>query len=175
MALSIWGKYSVTQYTEWYAAFAYPVPNVEGNGFTLCSSYSVDSGGFWRQGSVFEMDIGLTGYFIFDGTATMSYKSNIRQSPNPYYKYISDGLTFNKASRTAYRQGAYITTVTAEQNTYPHNGRHTDGYWYTYQGSALDFKANINGVWKDLTTFQNVNGVWKQSNEIKSNINGVWK
>lgn len=39
-------------------------------------------------------------------------------------------------SAAYYSQGAYLSAVTAEQNTYPQNGRHTDGFWYVYQGLA---------------------------------------
>lgn len=36
---------------------------------------------------------------------------------------------------TTYSQGSYIADVTAETaDAYPTNGRHTDGYWYVFQG-----------------------------------------
>lgn len=39
------------------------------------------------------------------------------------------------SGKTTYSQGSYIADVTAEtENAYPANGRHTDGYWYVFQG-----------------------------------------
>lgn len=33
-------------------------------------------------------------------------------------------------SKTVYDRGSFLSTVVAEDGTYPINGRHTDGYWY---------------------------------------------
>lgn len=39
------------------------------------------------------------------------------------------------AQNITYSQGSYIADVTAEtENAYPTNGRHSDGYWYVFQG-----------------------------------------
>lgn len=47
-----------------------------------------------------------------------------------------DGTGSVKSGNDYYSQGTYLSAVTAEQNTYPQNGRHTDGFWYVYQGLA---------------------------------------
>ncbi len=81
-----------------------------------------------------------------------------------------------RLSSHTYIKGPYLTTVTAAQNTYPQNGRHTDGYWYEYVGLACNLSVNVNGISKQAdTSYSNVNGVWRENNEVKANINGIWK
>lgn len=51
--------------------------------------------------------------------------------------------------RYIYSKGTYLTTVTANQNTFPSNGRHADGYWYVYVGLA-NKTPTITGTDTDL-------------------------
>lgn len=44
--------------------------------------------------------------------------------------YITVQLVFNISSKGA----ANGSATSAQQNTYPADGRHTDGYWYTANG-----------------------------------------
>lgn len=54
-------------------------------------------------------------------------------SSSPYWRYAIYQLQFS----THYDKGEYIGDVESEQrNSYPDNGRHSDGYWYVYQGEA---------------------------------------
>ena len=47
-------------------------------------------------------------------------------SENYWYVFAQDKIT--------YTQGSYVADVEADEpNTYPDNGRHTDGYWYVKQ------------------------------------------
>lgn len=137
MALCIWKKYNVTQYTEWLAQYANNANDTFSEGFTVYSSYSVDHNSFYGIGPPYALDVGKTGYVI--GQNTLHYYYNVRLnegSVGNYYKFKHNQTVYLRASRPSYTQGAYLTTVTAEANTYPQNGRHTDGYWYVYQGLA---------------------------------------
>lgn len=64
---------------------------------------------------------------------------------NYYYKHFSFSESMNYCTfscyppiyspTTSYSQGSYIEDVTSETaDAYPTNGRHTDGYWYVFQG-----------------------------------------
>lgn len=73
-----------------------------------------------------------------------------------YYGTFPDGDICNlyPTQSTQYGppiQGTYLTTVTAEANTYPQNGRHSDGFWYTYLGLANKAPI-ISGTDTDLGT-----------------------
>lgn len=70
--------------------------------------------------------------------------SNGSYVPNPNYIYkenISDDYNNVKVTPPVYSpsynysQGSYIEDVTSsERNAYPTNGRHSDGFWYVFQG-----------------------------------------
>lgn len=74
-----------------------------------------------------------------------------------------------------YARGSYIAEITAEYGTYPDNGRHSDGYWYTFVKMFSVTWIKVGGVWKlSNEVFVKINGVWHKS-EVKKNINGIWK
>lgn len=97
-----------------------------------------------------------------------------------------------------YTQGTYLTTVTAEQNTYPRNGQHTDGYWYVYQGLAnkaptisgtdtnlgtlteLEYKYSINDTDPSdtITVFERLDGTqlrtFTATRDIEYTIKPIW-
>ncbi|MGN4124836.1 hypothetical protein ACMGD3_07445 [Lysinibacillus sphaericus] len=43
----------------------------------------------------------------------------------------TDGTSKQVQTSTSYSKGALIQSIQAEDGTYPVDGRHTDGYWYT--------------------------------------------
>lgn len=52
-------------------------------------------------------------------------------------EYPTDGNNgaywYSNRTTDGYDQGTFIENVEAPENTYPENGRHTDGYWYVLQ------------------------------------------
>lgn len=83
----------------------------------------------------------ITGKFSNAGSALVVIKG---QASGTYYqafdssvvRNIYSGETYEQWRRTVkqdhlgYSRGTLITTLIAEDGTYPTNGRHTDGYWY---------------------------------------------
>lgn len=77
---------------------------------------------------------------------------------------------------TVYSKGGYITEVIADYESLPADGKHSDGYWYTFVKMASDLKCNIAGPWKDAPAgWVNSNGIWKPQSELKASINGIFK
>ena len=68
-----------------------------------------------------------------DGDVYMLVVDQNGTSPSRYMRFAIYKLNFT----TEYIQGEYISDVESnDQNDYPQNGIHTDGYWYVYQGEA---------------------------------------
>lgn len=86
-------------------------------------------------------------------------------------------------SSYSYSAGSYIKDVTSSaSDTYPVNGRHSDGYWYVYVGSTSDSSkamgyAIVGGVLKPLTGegYAIINGVNRAIVRYFSCINNVWE
>lgn len=103
-----------------------------------------------------------------------------RQDFNPITVYPTCNSCGGKGYNTTttishYARGSYIAEITAEYGTYPDNGRHSDGYWYTFVKMFSVTWIKVGGVWKlSNEVFVKINGVWHKS-EVKKNINGIWK
>lgn len=67
--------------------------------------------------------------------------------------------------------------IKAEDGTYPTNGVHSDGYWYTKGNKAsLPIYQNVDGEWKEITDgYIKISGEWKQIVGGYQKQNGSWK
>lgn len=90
------------------------------------TSYSISSSGtFALTGtSSYAMPGSSTKLYIISGAHLLevSYRGSSRSYWSAEYKSV--------VNSTTYTRGSFITTVIAENGTYPTNGRHSDGYWY---------------------------------------------
>lgn len=74
---------------------------------------------------------------------------------------------------TIYSRGTYVNEITAEEGTYPANGKHTDGYWYVKDRVATIARINDNGTIKNISeAYYNDNGTIKKIAKIVYNDNG---
>lgn len=138
----VWKKYSVVQgqgYVE-YLDSATSTPPYTSNYMQVSSSYSFNS-----ATGIFSL-VSPTRYRYSDYTSgrlweTMPY-GYIENGDNTIYKIIGVGsgagaiYGYKLLSKTGTTtvQGSYIGDVTSEnENAYPDNGIHTDGYWYIKQ------------------------------------------
>ena len=83
--------------------------------------------GFWYDGrtSSTSYSKGTTSYGTVSSTSRSAYPDN-NYSGSYWYVYSR-----SSTSSAYYSKGAYIEDVVAkEEDEYPTNGRHTDGYWY---------------------------------------------
>lgn len=169
---------------------------IQGNSYTyatrLGSSYSFDKStgkytlGGVASGPVSWLEQGNGPYFIdINGRSTTG---------SDMYKYISGTLktTGYTSSSTftieaelyralgesvkEYTQGSYISDVTSTNSSaYPNNGRHSDGYWYVYQGS--DNVAPTTPGKPTLSSSEIKGGdtiaiSWSASTDANSNLSG---
>lgn len=86
-------------------------------------------------------------YIIEDGSMAIKCRRlDARRDP----EYGDYGVVYESRDysipvyKKADAQGTYVTTIIAENGTYPDNGKHTDGYWYVKLGLALMFNPMIN-------------------------------
>lgn len=80
-------------------------------------------------------------------------------------------------TQTTYSKGTTLyETFTAEEGTYPVNGR-SGNYWYVRGEKAFpDMSVNINGSWKTAQDgWVNIDGVWRSISGIWTNIDGTWR
>ncbi|MDY6045243.1 MAG: hypothetical protein SPI65_06695 [Peptoniphilus sp.] len=100
--------------------------------------------------------VGL-GYKYWVSESAYSYKPRISFDTYAYGDYYFELKSINSDETSGifdvYRrgeiQGSYIGEVTAEDGTYPANGKHTDGYWYV-RGDIANQAPTISGNNLDL-------------------------
>lgn len=70
----------------------------------------------------------------------------------------------------------FIETLTAEENTHPDDGIHTDGYWYVKIKPVFPtMRIMRDGQWAEVETgFVLKDGVWKPIEEIYKLQDGQW-
>ena len=157
----IWAKYnSVSSTSNNETTTAYTIQSLDPN---ICvwkvSSYSfsgtkfiIDSSSFYGyvenlssigiitfyiQGSP---DVGVSSiYNLYKGPATVSYAGEVEIGENNYEnRYSISCYEVSVTTTTTYSQGStyYGTVTSTSSSSYPSNGRHSDGYWYIYQGRS---------------------------------------
>lgn len=137
-----WKKYTVKNVMGYSVEFSSTSKSLSMSGtttYTLAKSYSTDTNGKpvlagetkTASGRQFTTVYSAYPYVIIDGVL---------------YKIISAMYAGSSIAATVYEatvsstvvsteRGNYIGDVTAEtENAYPTNGRHTDGFWYVFQG-----------------------------------------
>lgn len=130
---------TTTYYTEnsWGSWSSWIVDNSGVSGYR---SYGFSSSsGFYAQGVYISNSNGTSVVSVSSTSVTEYENSQIYAGSGNYNWYTrSRTKTATKHTNTTsyYTKGSYITTVVAEDGTYPTNGRHSDGYWYVRQ-SAL--------------------------------------
>ncbi|MFZ2538162.1 MAG: hypothetical protein WAX04_04605 [Oscillospiraceae bacterium] len=106
---------------------------------------------------------------FLDDYASTTVKSSFTLnggSDYTYTPYISETLVDVR--------GAYLNDVIADYGSLPTDGRHTDGYWYTYLKPATNASVNVNGIFRDADLWGNVNGIFRPS-QTSMNVNGVYR
>lgn len=110
------------------------------------------------------------------------------------YKYISGSLETTGTSSsssftvraekrqavaettTTYSQGTYISDVTSTSSSaYPKNGRHSDGYWYVYQGNnnvAPTTPGTPTLSSSEIKGGDTITVSWTKSTDSNSNLSG---
>jgi hypothetical protein len=84
-----------------------------------------------------------TGYFSGAGEYVdyLSFGSNYFRPSytvlDLYFPSLSNILHFRYTSVLTYKQGTYVSSIQAQDGTYPDNGRHTDGYWYVKKSRPI--------------------------------------
>ena len=72
-----------------------------------------------------------TDYNISSTASRGTYRGTVTSTSSSAYPTNGQSGSYWYDTRTsAYIQGSYVGVVEAEPNTYPSNGRHSDGYWY---------------------------------------------
>ena len=138
-----WKKYTATAITSYSVDFSGASQSLKLNSntrYTIAKSYSVDS----------------NGNPVLAGTQTSQNPNGIASFYTTYPYMIDGGVLYNIIGKSGnsmagytftvivgvisshvsgYQCGSYIADVTSETaDAYPTNGRHTDGYWYVFQG-----------------------------------------
>lgn len=107
---------------------------------------------------------------------TTFYEVSIYEATSTQWKCYQTWYRVTSSTRDVYSKGVYLSDVIADYGSLPADGRHSDGYWYTFTKMASDLKVNYNGVWKDTPEgWVNVNGIWKLQSELKANVNGIYR
>lgn len=137
-----WGKYTVKNVMGYSVEFSSTSKSLSMSGtitYTLAKSYSTDTNGkpvlagetTTASGRQITTKYGAYPYVIIDGVlykiiSAMYAGSNI--AATVYEAIVSSTVVSTE-------RGNYIGDVTAEnENAYPANGIHTDGFWYVFQG-----------------------------------------
>lgn len=167
MAKYNYDKYNVATIVKYSAVLI-------GDGFASSpqigkSSYSIDnSGKFILSGS--------TVYVYEDKYGGPAYDTDINGNLLEYY---SNGGTvlykrYKAESQYTYSRGSYITTVVAENGTYPADGRHTDGYWYVRGSLANTAPTAPSSITVPVTVKggETLNISWGASTDTDGNLSG---
>lgn len=105
-------------------------------------TFDSKTGKFTLQGRVslynYEQVYGQYPYVLQNFAGTMYDVDTVYKATSvtfvTYSSYSVSGYKYTAKSNTTYSQGTYIENVTSpDENAYPENGRHTDGYWYVKQ------------------------------------------
>lgn len=136
-----------------------------------------DTGLVYMYGSFVDFDTSLSqsGYFYTlynysSGGQILIVRSFNGSYPGQFTKYQRDVIV------DGYQKGTYITTIIAEDGTYPDNGESGD-YWYVKTDKVFpELQVNINGTWRTAESgWVNINGTWREISGVWANINGIWK
>ena len=112
-------------------------------------------------------------YFHFNGFRVIKGADENSSWENGLYVYhLNVTYTYEYGP---YIQGSYISDVTStSSSTYPQNGRHTDGYWYVYQGNG-----NVAPTTPGTPTFTSeirmediIDISWSASSDADGNLSG---
>ena len=72
--------------------------------------------------------------FIPDGTTTSSKMYKVTSVTYSMQGFFAIGTRYESTLQTTYSRGTYISDITStDENAYPADGVHTDGYWYIKQ------------------------------------------
>ncbi|WDV46741.1 hypothetical protein PV797_03365 [Clostridiaceae bacterium M8S5] len=147
-------------------------------------NYSSNYPGFWQSGD----NLVLTYDSIYNGNTRIRYMDESQHSCMVRYKiideYKSGDLVYWREEISKKRcqydtfsyRGTLITTIIAEDGTYPSNGI-SNGYWYV-KGALVfpEFKIKINNKLKTSNDgWVNVDGTLKHISSILTKVNETLK
>lgn len=128
MARYLYNKHNtISTESSQYEMTSESMGNIEAGSVSGYTDYHFNIGTGVYSGSGNYVTIYSSGYetvYQISGSSMGAY------SANGYNAFSVRTYSSNYTTITNYSKGTYITTVTAENGTYPTNGRHADGYWY---------------------------------------------
>jgi hypothetical protein len=125
------------------------------------------------------------GQIVYQGTTTTMIQAEI--VGNQYLsgkKYLDVRVLqrkkFNRTGFTTiynkYQKGSYLSTIIAEDGSYPDNGI-SGSYWYIKTTKVFpEMQINVNGGWKEVDSgWVHINGTWREITSIWTNVLGTWR